>query len=69
MAGSVEGYASADGYFDLTDPDSSVEAVDTTLTEDRFSNDEGAADTRKNEVKDFGYVTVGKSKSHGMFEI
>ncbi|KAJ8041296.1 Adhesion G protein-coupled receptor L3 [Holothuria leucospilota] len=62
--GSVEGYASADGYFDLTDPDSSVEAVDTTLTEDRFSNEDGAADTSKNEVKDFGYVTVGDFPFH-----
>lgn len=60
MTGLVEGYASADSYFDVTDPDSSVEAVDTVLTEDRFKNEDGAADTAKSQAKDFGYVTVGE---------
>ncbi|XP_071815494.1 uncharacterized protein [Apostichopus japonicus] len=62
--GLVEGYSSADSYFDVTDPEGSVEAVDTVLTQDRFQNEEGAADTAKNEVKDFGYVTVGDFPFH-----
>eukprot|EP00057_Strongylocentrotus_purpuratus_P007353 XP_011661827.1 PREDICTED: uncharacterized protein LOC100890777 [Strongylocentrotus purpuratus] len=56
--GSVR-YRSADQYFDVTDPSGPVEAVNTSLVEDRFHSENGAISTGDPVKHNFGYVSIG----------
>ncbi|XP_041457514.1 uncharacterized protein LOC121409671 [Lytechinus variegatus] len=56
--GSVR-YRSADEYFDVTDPSGPVEAVNTSLVEDRFHSEDGAISTGNPANHNFGYVSIG----------